>query len=194
VTDIDTRFLEPFAGPRLSVQRHDIGADELPEAAFDLVHTRLVLQHLPGRERALRKMVRALKPGGWIVLEDFDWIAMVPATASAVPVYSNVQNAVWRLMTERGTDGYYGRQLWGRLRALGLLEVEAEGRVCMYQGSSPGAQLLLAAVEQMREILLRSGWVTEQEIDEYRELLADPDFVLMSPVMMTSWGYRSAPR
>lgn len=166
VTDIDTRFLEPFAGPTLEVQRHDIVADALPEAAFDLVHTRLVLQHLPGREQALRKMVSALKPGGWVVIEDFDWISMVPATTAAVPVYSNVQNAVWRLMTERGTDGFYGRQLWGRLRALGLIEVEAEGRVCMYQGSSPGAQLLLA----------------------------NPDFVLMSPIMMTSWGYRPAPR
>lgn len=194
VTDIDTRFLDLLAGPRLSVQRHDIVVDTLPEAAFDLVHARLVLQHLPGREQALRKMVTALKPGGWIVIEDFDWIAMVPATATAMPVYSNVQNAVWHLMTQRGTDGFYGRQLWGRLRTQGLLEVEAEGRVCMYQGRSPGAQLLLAAVEQVRETLLRSGSVTEQEIDAYRELLADPDFALLSPVMMTSWGQRPAPR
>jgi SAM-dependent methyltransferase len=192
VTDIDTRFLDRLAGPRLAVQRHDIVADPLPEAAFDLVHVRLVLHHLPGREQALRKMVRALKPGGWIVIEEFDWISVVPATATAVPVYSHVQTAVWQLMTARGTDGFYGRQLWGRLRAHGLSDVAVEGRVCMYQGRSPGAELLLAAVEQVRETLLRTGSVTAHEIDAYRDLLADPDFALMSGVLMTAWGQRPA--
>ncbi len=193
VTDIDIRFLEPLTGPTLEVQRHDIVSDALPEATFDLVHTRLVLQHLPGRAQALRKMVSALKPGGWLVIEDFDWISMVPATATVVPLYSKVQNALHRLMAERGTDGFYGRQLWGLLRAQGLVEVEAEGRVCMYQGSSPGAQLVLAGVEQVCDALLRSGWVTEQEIDACRVLLADPDFAVMSPVMMTAWGRQPTP-
>src|SRR5687768_10129658 len=38
-TDLDTRFLEPLArevGPPLAVQRHDVTADPLPEASFDL--------------------------------------------------------------------------------------------------------------------------------------------------------------
>src|SRR5215216_2086681 len=167
VTDIDTRFLESLGGPLLEVQQHDIGADRLPEAAFDLAHARLVLSHLPNRERALHTMISALKPGGWIVIEDFDWSSRAPdpADTTAAADFNKVQHAISHFMTERGVDGTYGRQLWGRLRSHGLLEVDAVGRVSMYQGGSPGAKLSLAAVEQLRTALIQSGLVTEEEIE-----------------------------
>ena len=72
VTDIDTRFLETVKLPNCEVRRHNIVTDSLPEGAFDLVHSRLVLLHLPERDRALRRMVAALKPGGWLLDEEFD--------------------------------------------------------------------------------------------------------------------------
>ena len=31
-----------------------------------------MLIHVPTREQALTKLVAALKPGGWLVVEDFD--------------------------------------------------------------------------------------------------------------------------
>jgi len=46
--------------------------DPLPEAAFDLVHTRLVLVHLPERDRVLERLIAALKPGGWIAADELD--------------------------------------------------------------------------------------------------------------------------
>jgi SAM-dependent methyltransferase len=191
-TDIDTRFLDPLAGPTLEVRRHDIAAEPLPEAAFDLVHTRLVLHHLPGRAEALRRMVGALRPGGWIVVEEFDWTTMDPDPAEfpALALFRRVGSALQRVMTERGADGTYGRQLWWRLRAHGLVDVGAEGRVSIQQGGSPGAQLALAGVDQLREAVLRAGSATEQDIEAFRALLADPDFAYMSPVMVTAWGRR----
>ncbi len=51
-TDIDTRFLSGLQGRNLEVRRHDIVADPLPEAAFDMVHARPVLQHVPERDAA----------------------------------------------------------------------------------------------------------------------------------------------
>ena len=67
-TDIDTRFLGALAEPNLEVRRHAISADDLPEATLDLVHTRLVLMHLPAREHVLARLMAALKPGGWLLL------------------------------------------------------------------------------------------------------------------------------
>ncbi len=49
-TDIDPRFLETLKHPNIEVLRHNIVTDPLPEAGFDLVHTRLVLLHIPQRE------------------------------------------------------------------------------------------------------------------------------------------------
>jgi trans-aconitate methyltransferase len=37
-----------------------------------LVHARLVLVHIAERERVLRRLVSALRPGGWLLIEDAD--------------------------------------------------------------------------------------------------------------------------
>jgi len=70
VTDIDTRFLEQLRLPNLEVRQHNIVTDPLPERAFDLVHARLVLAHVPERNMALRKLISVLRPGGWVLLEE----------------------------------------------------------------------------------------------------------------------------
>lgn len=71
-TDIDTRFLETLRMPNLEIRQHNIASDPLPEKTFDLAHARLVLSHLPERRQVLQRMIAALKPGGWIVIEDVD--------------------------------------------------------------------------------------------------------------------------
>jgi ubiquinone/menaquinone biosynthesis C-methylase UbiE len=53
-TDINTRFLEALDYPNLEVRHHDILADELEPAAFDLVHVRFVLMHLAEPRRVVR--------------------------------------------------------------------------------------------------------------------------------------------
>ncbi len=52
--------------------------DDLPTAQFDLIHARLVLIHIPAREAVLERLVTALRPGGWLVIEDFDVLSLVP--------------------------------------------------------------------------------------------------------------------
>ena len=71
-TDLDPRFLEAITAPNLEVRRHDILADPLPDAAFDLVHARALLAFLPHPDQTIHKMVAALKPGGWLLLEEPD--------------------------------------------------------------------------------------------------------------------------
>jgi len=70
VTDVDTRFLEPLRGPTLDVRAHHIGSDSLPNAEFDLIHTRLVLMHVRERDTALARMISSLKVGGWLLVEE----------------------------------------------------------------------------------------------------------------------------
>ena len=52
-TDIDIRFLETITLPNVEVRRHDITHDPLPEQAFDLIHTRMVLMN--SRRVAIRR-------------------------------------------------------------------------------------------------------------------------------------------
>jgi SAM-dependent methyltransferase len=190
-TDLDTRFFESLAGPTLEVRRHDIALDPLPDSAFDLVHARLILVHLTARELALAKMVDALKPGGWLVCEEFDSLSM-PTDPVRHPheCALKAQTAVQRLMAARGANTRYGRDLAARMRALGLIDIRAQGRMAMWQGGSVGARLFRTNFEQLRDELLRLGWLTQAELDDDLARLNDPLNLFPSPVMWTVCGRR----
>lgn len=191
-TDIDIRFLERLSIPNLVVQRHDIVNDPLPTAAFDLIHARLVLSHLPERERALSRMVNALKPGAWLIVEDFDSLSMPPdPNTSPGEVRLRTGVALRRLMSERGVALQYGRLLPGQLRAHGLTDVEAEARGFMWQGGSAGARLNKANYSQLRDAIIHYGFVTEEEFELDLARLDEKNFLSPSPIMWATWGRRS---
>jgi len=183
VTDIDPRFLTALATlnqPTIEIQRHDIGTDPLPTQPFDLIHARLVLIHVPAHELALERMVTALKPGGWLVIEDFDVPLIDPSypttDAAAAALYRKMQAALGQLMQARGSDLTWGRSLYGRLRAHGLVNGGMEGYVAVREGSSPGARLFGTALERIREEAVGAGLITHEEVDQMLTLLDDPDF------------------
>src|SRR5580700_9935952 len=188
VTDIDPRFLEPLAAHNVEVRKHNIVTDPLPDATFDLIHARLVLVHLPEREKVLTRLVSALKPGGWLVDEEFDSVSLLPdPTVSPGEVSLNSQMAVMRLLKDRGVERRFGRLLYGRLRAHGLGEVGAEGRLFMCRGGSSGVSLMRTNFHQLRGALLDAHYITEQEFDQDSARLDDPDFMAPSPIMWTVW-------
>jgi SAM-dependent methyltransferase len=192
VTDIDPRFLESLQIPNLEVRRHDIVVDPLPEGTFDLVHSRLVLLHLPEREKALARMIAALKPGGWLVDEEFDATSMLPnSDANPGEVLLKTHIAMRQVMKDRGVDdGYFARRLFGRLRAHGLVDVAAEASMFMWQSGSPGVSLLRANYEQLHSSMIDAGYITEEEFDQDIARLDDPSFIMPSPIMWTAWGRR----
>jgi len=192
-TDIDPRFLEVLTHPRLEVRRHDIVTDPLPEAAFDLIHARLVLNSLPGWEVVLDKLVAALKPGGWLLDEEFDSESLPPdPVESPGDVLLQPHVAMARLMTDHRFDRRFGRVLFGRLRAHGLIDAGAEGRMVMVQGGSPGASLLRANYRQLRGPLVEAGYVTERDIDNDLARLEDTEFMTPSSILWAAWGRRPA--
>ncbi len=181
----------------LEIQRHDIGTDPLPAQPFDLIHARLVLIHVPTREQALRRMVTALKPGGWLVVEDFDTTLIDPGyattDAAAAALFQKVAAAQGRLIAARSGElaSTWGRSLYRRLRAQDLVNVGMEGYLVVREGRSPGARLNSANFEQIREEAVNAGLVTDEEIAQVLTLLDDPAFAIGAPVMFTAWGRRS---
>ncbi len=103
VTDIDPRYLaalEQRGHANVSVQRHDVERDPLPAGAFDLIHARLVLLHLPTAEQALRKLVVALKPGGWLLIEDFDQTFIGHTFPTTDPTAAAPYQKVWDVLVQ----------------------------------------------------------------------------------------------
>jgi SAM-dependent methyltransferase len=192
VTDLDTRFLEALGVPRLEVLRHDITCDPLPEGPFDLVHTRMVLIHLPERDHVLQRLVAALKPGGWLVCEEFDGSSSPPdPSVSPGEVVLQTHEAMRRFNGARGVDGRYGRLLFGRFRALGLAGVGADAYMSMVKPASPMATLLRATYERRRDAMIEGGYISDEEFDRDLARMEADDFMMPSPTMWTAWGRRT---
>lgn len=188
-TDINIRFLETINKPNLEVRLHDIINDPLDAASFDVVHTRLVLVHLPEREKAVDRMLAALKPGGWLVLEEFDSLSMKPDPGKfPSELLFKTLDSMWANMGSRGANVSFGRSLFPLLRTLGLVDVSAEGYVAMFQGGSAGARLIKANFMQTRDVLVAGGRVTDQEFEADLARLDDPDVIWPSSVMWTVKG------
>jgi SAM-dependent methyltransferase len=85
--DLDTRFFENEPG--IEASQRDILADEIEQDAFDLVHCRLLLHHLRGRQlEAVTRMASALRPGGVLIASECYLGAMRasgPAVGSRFP-------------------------------------------------------------------------------------------------------------
>jgi SAM-dependent methyltransferase len=191
VTDVDTRFLEPLRGPTLDVRPHHIGSDPLPDAEFDLIHTRLVLMHVHERDTALARMISSLKVGGWLLVEEYDSCSIPPdPTLSSGEVLLQTHVAMLRLLEDGGVNRRYGRLLSGLLREGGLTSVGASAQLFMWQSGSPGVAMMRANFEQLREAMIEANYITPQQFDEDMARLNNPSFMMPSSILWSAWGRR----
>jgi SAM-dependent methyltransferase len=190
-TDLDTRHVDALARPNVQTLRHDVVRDPLPTESFDLVHTRLVLMHLPDWETALDRLVSALKPGGWLVVEEMDFAgaALDPACGpDAVALFDVALAGLQRGMAEHGTDSYFGRRLLGALRSRGLQAIATEGRSSCSPGGSPASIAWRLAFEQLREELVAMGALSDDDVSAVAALLDDPDTSFLTQTTIAAWG------
>jgi SAM-dependent methyltransferase len=192
-TDIDPRWVDTGGLPQVQVAQHDIVADPLPSAEFNLIHARLVLVHLPARQAILARLAGALKPDGWLVIEEFD--SSLPHCLDPLDdrelAFAKVMEAFIAALHTGGADTTYPRTLPHRLRAVGLVDVGAAGHVTIYSGGSPESALQKANLDQVGPSMVEVGLVTEQELGVALDLLQEPTFVANHPLMVTAWGRRS---
>lgn len=189
-TDIDTTLLAAAARPPVEVRVHDVGTEEPPAEGFDLVHARLVLVHVADRERALRSMIKALRPGGRLLIEDAD-----PALQPLIcpdeygpeqQLANRLRQGFRKLLAARGADLSYGRKLPRLLREAGLRHVEADA---YFPVTSPAcAALETATVQQIRDQLVAAGLATDQEIDQHLANVAAGGMDLATAPMISAWG------
>ncbi len=185
-TDVYTDFLETIQLPNLDIRKHDILAGKALEPEFDLVYARLVVEHLG--TRALRRMVEAVRPGGVLLLEDYDWEAV--AIHPPREEFYRVRDAVLGLMAEAGFDPNFGRRLPTELEVAGLEAVEADGRVRLIRGGTPETAFFRLSIGSLRQPLVERGLLTEGEIERAMAWLDDRASTGLSPILVSGWGRR----
>ena len=191
--DIDPTWIAgPNPLPTLRVVRHDVGIDPPPDGQFDLVHARLLLVHVPQRTQALAAMVSALRPGGWLVVEEAD-PALQPLLCleddgSAQQLANRLKSGFRQLMADRGVDLAYGRRLPRLLREAGLVDVAADAYFPITRPAC--VELERATTEQIRDRLVAAGLATAQEIEQHLHNLSAGLVDLATSPMVTAWGRR----
>jgi SAM-dependent methyltransferase len=192
-TDIDVAWAAEASRPPVEVRRHDVVRDPPPPGeSFDLVHARLVLVHLPDRERALRTMVGALRSGGWLLIEDADPalqpLSCLDPTDEDESLANRIRSGFRALMAGRGVDLAYGRKLPRLLRAAGLVDVQADAHFPIAMPAC--APLETATIEMLRDQLLSNGIATVEELDRHLKNVAAGRLDLAQPPMISAWGRR----
>ncbi|OSC37527.1 class I SAM-dependent methyltransferase [Mycobacterium decipiens] len=185
--DIDTRFIEPLASDTIEVRRVDIRTDELPRGEFDLVHARLVLEHLPERRQILDRLAAALRPGGWLVIEDYDWTAFGFEGADAR--LDRVTEAILSFMQRTGFEPHYGRHVVADLAAAGLTEVRGEGRARVIDSRSAGFDFFRLSFESLRGAVVSAGLISPEDANAAAAAFG-ADIRVITPIMMVGVGRR----
>lgn len=192
-TDLDISWAPEMTGTAVVVRRHDVAADPPPASNLDLVHARLVLVHVADRAQALRNMVAALRPGGWLVVEDADPmlqpLACVDARGPAEHRANRLRDGFRRLLAARGVDLAYGRKLPRLLREAGLGHVEAEATFPVARPA--GGDLEIATVALLAEQLIADGCATADEIESHLAAVSAGTLDLVTSPLVTAWGQRT---
>jgi SAM-dependent methyltransferase len=179
-------------GLPVTFRRLDI--EELAEeSVYDLVFARYLLSHLPRPQRAVEIMVRAVRPGGRLVIEDvfFPGHVCYPSNA-AFDHYLELYQAV--ASAKEGGDAAIGVRLLGMALEAGLVEVRV-GLVVPTFRDGEGKWVARITMEHIREAVVGAGLASGHEVDNVvAELgrLADDDRTLMSiaPTFQV-WGRRA---
>jgi SAM-dependent methyltransferase len=190
-TDINPAWLDPRG--TYEVRRHDLAAEPPPEpGTFDLVHARLVLVHVPDRARALATMVAALRPGGWLLVEDADTelqpLVCLEETGPAQHRANRLRRAFRELMTHRGADLRYGRTLPRTLREAGLVDVAAAGSFPV--GGKVCDRLEIATIRHVRAELVAARLTDDAEIDAHLAAVTAGELDLTLAPLISAWGRR----
>jgi SAM-dependent methyltransferase len=176
-TDLNPRFLGGHGLANLEVRRHNLLEDDLESGHYDLVHCRFVLQHLPDSRQGLQRMAAAVRPGGWLFVEEFD-VGSSGATDRNHPRaadFNRRKKALWAAMQANGPmDPTFGRRLPALVEGTGLRDMRHEGVTMVGRGGDPYARFVQMTNELLKERFVAAGVLTEADFDELHRDYDDP--------------------
>lgn len=132
--------------------------------SFDFVITRLVLEHLPDPEGAVREVYRVLKPGGKAVFIDNDFDIHL-RTHPEIPELKDLYAAYCCLRVAEGGNPRIGRELPSILRRCGFAKVDLEV-VCAHSSVTGDDMFLKSEGVGIPAQLVKGGYLPAKILDQ----------------------------
>jgi SAM-dependent methyltransferase len=192
--DIDPRFLTAIDTPGLEVRQHDVLERDFEPGHYDVVHCRALLMHLSSPDLAIRRMAAAVRPGGWLLMEEADfgaWGAVDPDYPGAT-AFDRATRAVWDTLHRLEVmDVRFGRRLSTLVEQLGWQEADHDARLRVSHGADPVGRFWAVTLSSMRSSpLLDAAAITPGELATTLELLDDRSFAFLGPIPFCAWAKR----
>ena len=190
-TDINPRFLTEIELPNVEVRQHDIRTDPLEPGTYDLAHCRAVLTHLPDPLLAVKRMVAALRIGGWLLVEepDFSSLRAVDAEHPLAEFFNRKTREIFeRVMAHSSAyNAYFGCRLRGLLEDAGLADIGNEGRTLIARGAELHAKRQCMALQAFME----RGLLSQAKCADLEKVYSDPSFSYITTTAFAAWGKRA---
>jgi hypothetical protein len=133
----------------------------------------------------------AVRPGGWLLVEDADYVSLVAADP-AHPRSARFDAVIRKLLTffaaSRAFDPFLGRRVPSLVAAAGLADTDHEAVACLRHGNSAAAKLLHRSLERARDGALRNGVVAAEEFKAVLAATRDPSFSFVDALSVAAWG------
>ena len=138
------------------------------DSRYDFIYCRFLLTHLKNPLDALRRMLRALRPGGSALVEDIDFSGSFShPPCVAMDTYERLYTAA---AARRGCDADIGPKLYGMLREAGFRPVEFE-IVQPAFATGEGKQLAVLTLVNIADAVISEGLASRKELDSAIEEL-----------------------
>jgi SAM-dependent methyltransferase len=191
--DIDPCRIPPHE--RIEIRTGDVRTTELGDSEFDLIHARLVLMHIPDdeREALLSRIVAALRPGGTLVLSDWDCTRLdqmfVHGPDDVRAAFDTFQRTLIGILEDGGMSASWARRTPAAMISAGLEQVSSQVYNALWAGQEPGL-LLHASNSRQKESELLAAGMTLDELQVLRDGMKNPDVRAWSYLMYSTVGVR----
>jgi len=185
------QFVQTEGLENVVLVKDDLFASELEPSSFDLVHARFQIAPLGREHDQMSNHVRVLRPGGTVVLEEWDvssWRLNPPA-----PALERLIELIGVAFVDSGGDMYAGRKLPDLLRSFDI-DGNVRSEVVALPPGHPYLRVPLQFATALEQRLL--SFVTADELEQLR---MDGEVELKKPgrwgttfMLLQCWGRRVA--
>jgi hypothetical protein len=138
------------------------------------------------RDAVIGKLVSALKPGGWLVLEEHDKYGTFNLMPSEL-AFAKALFVLTKTVESIGGSLSWARGLPTLLQDAGLLDVNAEIDAPLFRGGSAYARFWGYSFDEMRDQIMSAG-MTRDEVDLAVAQAQNSNLWLSCHAMIAAWG------
>jgi ubiquinone/menaquinone biosynthesis C-methylase UbiE len=166
-------LLQQLDNSNYSFNYFDIVNDVMPEA-YDFIYSRFVLIHMTEPVKIIRKLYDALKPGGILLMQDYDFAAM-KVNSKLEKTSGYMRQLMLDIFTRAGKDPEMGTNLSAYFINAGIGKPAGTDASSIITPVAVAASMMKAVTAGFKNAFLQLGIATEERLDEY---ISDLDKVI----------------